>query len=171
MVGTAHAFRSWRTRVTYSRAPLPTLRLLGQLGTGGDAQARPLLQIAELHPVRRQYGCECVAVVVDRIDGARTRQDGNDRFLAARRGPCAGEPAAILLVDDHREWDAREPRLVGGLGAMMRVAGTAYDRFALASPGAAQVGNRGLGDGRHGSERGNDADAGKLRHSAISSFG
>src|SRR5712691_4832145 len=113
---------------------------LGQLGAGCDARGRRLQHIAELHPVRRQHRSDAIAVVVDQVDRTGARHDGDDLLAAPCRRKRAGEPAAVLLVDGHGERDAVKSRLGRRLGAMMGIAAAQDDRFALAGPGAAQIG-------------------------------
>src|SRR5207253_5173537 len=96
---------------------------------------------------------------------ARTRYDDDDGVAGSCRRELAGEPTAVLLVDGERERDAGKPRLRGRRGGgMMRIGAPQDDRFALAGPGAAQVGDRGLSRGGHRDERGKYGDPGKLRH-------
>ena len=143
----------------------PTWPLPGQLRARRDARSRRQMEVADLHPIRRKHRRRVVAVVVDHKDRAGPRHDGDDRLAVPHRRKRPGEAAAILLVDQQRERNARHPRLTRPSRGMMGV--PAQDlRLALTLPGAAQVGNRGhrsLGScGRR--ERGEHDDPSDLRH-------
>src|SRR4026207_1767981 len=104
------------------------------------------MKIAELHAVRREQRPPGMGVVVDYVDRAGSRHDPDHGLRAPGRRERAGEAAAVLLVEDHRERHAGEPRLRCPRDRMMSVSSTtADDRFTLALPRATKIGHGLLG--------------------------
>src|SRR5215207_920021 len=95
--------------------------------------------LAKLHTVRCQDRPGGIAIIINENDRAGMRDHSSELVIAAHRRKRAGETAAILFVDSHRERDRVEPRLGRGGRGMMRIARPEHDGLAVAFPGAAKV--------------------------------
>src|SRR5207247_10730370 len=114
--------------------------------------------------IARQHRPDSITVVVDQQNRVVTRDHSHELIVAARGGKRAGEPATVLLVDGRGECDAVKPWLVRGGRGMVRIPRAEDDRLAVAFPGTAKVGYRGLRRGGRGDEHCKEADPDEVRH-------
>src|ERR1700722_14224663 len=105
------------------------------------------MEVAYLHPIRREHRARAIAIVIGHEDRTGARYDSDDRLAVLRRRKCSEEPAAILLVDYQREWNAGESRFVR-LGIRMMLPSAEDDRMTVALPSPAHLRHLGVSSNR-----------------------
>ena len=101
------------------------------------------MNVADLHPIRREHRAHGIAIVISHEDRACARYDSNDRLAVLLRRKCSEEPATILIVDYEHEWNAGKSRFVR-LGIRMMGPYTDGDRMTVALPGTAHLRHLGV---------------------------
>lgn len=116
------------------------LLLLRQFRERCNESRRRRMDVADLHPIRREHSARAVAIVVGYEDRTATRRyHGDDCLAVLRRRKCSEEPAAILLLNHQREWNAGESRFTR-LGIRMMGSSAKDDRMTVALPSPALSG-------------------------------
>src|SRR4051812_38373868 len=129
------------------------------------------MEVADLHPIRREHSARAIAIVISHEDRTGARYYSDDHLAVLRRRKRTKKPAAILLVDHQREWNAGKSRFAR-LGIKMMGASAKDDRMTVTFPCPAHLRHLGLGggDGRrehHGEHRSKRRDCthpGSLSH-------